>query len=129
MNTYRNQNSDQDSFLDIKAIVKGKRLPIKILLSKDHFSPIKAIDKGGITYDIKAITAEGEKLDVKGIKRFGNIVAIKVIDKKGGFYGVKALSPAGKLNDILGIKINIKEKEMSLNGFPVYAHLKAMHKP
>ncbi len=121
------QNSDQDSFLDIEAFINGKRIPIKMLLNKDKYAPVKAIDKGGISYDIKAITPQGEKLDVKGVKRFGNIVSIKAITKEGTFYGVKAISPSGKLNDVKGVKINIKDKEMTLNGFNVFAHVKAIH--
>jgi len=122
------QNSDQDSFLDIEAFVNDKRLPVKMLLSDDLFAPVKAIDRGGVIYDIKAISADGEKLDVKGVKRFGNIISIKAIAKEGGFYGVKAISPSGKRNDVKGVKINAKEKEMTLNGFNVYAHIKAIHK-
>jgi len=121
------QNSDQDSFLDIEAFVSGKRIPIKMLLNEDKYAPIKAIDKGGISYDIKAIIPGGEKLDVKGVKRFGNIVSIKAITKEGTIYGVKAISPSGKLNDVKGIKINIRDKEMTLNGFSVFAHVKAIH--
>lgn len=121
------QNSDQDSFLDVKAFVNGKKLPVKILVSKDKYAPVKAIDRGGISYDIKAITPEGDKLDVKGIERYGNVVSLKAINKEGEFYSVKAISPTGSLNDVKGIKINIKEKEMTLNGFNVFAHVKAMH--
>lgn len=121
------QNSDQDSFLDVKAFVNKKKLPVKILVSKDKYAPVKAIDRGGFSYDIKAITPEGEKLDVKGIERSGNVVSIRAIDKEGEFYNVKAISPKGMMNDIKGIKINTKEKEMTLNGFNVYAHVKAMH--
>ena len=121
------QNSNQDSFLDVKAIVGDKKLAVKMLVSKDKFTPIKAIEKSGVAYDIKAITTEGEKLDVKGIVKSGNIVVIKAIDKKGNFYGVKAISPSGQMNDVKGIKINIKEKEMTMKGFSVHAHVKAMH--
>jgi len=121
------QNSDQDVFLDVKAFVNKKKLPVKMLVSKDKYAPVKAIDKGGVSYDIKAITPEGEKLDVKGITRSGNVVSLKAINKEGDFYGVKAISPTGQLNDVKGIKINIKEKEMTLNGFNIFAHIKAMH--
>lgn len=121
------QNSDQDSFLDVKAFVDGKKIPVKMLVTNDKFNPVKAIAKGGITYDIKALNAAGEKLDVKGIARFGNIVIMKAINKKGEFYGVKAISPTGQLNDVKGIKINIKDTEMSMSGFRVHAHVKAMH--
>jgi len=121
------QNSKQHSFLDVKAFINEKFLPIKILVSDDKFAPIKAIAEGGVSYDIKAITPKGDQLDVKGIFRSGNIVSIKAINKDGEFYDVKAVSPSGLLNDVMGIKINIKEKEMTLKGFNVFAHVKAMH--
>ncbi|MBC8755012.1 hypothetical protein H2O64_10040 [Kordia sp. YSTF-M3] len=121
------QNSDQDSFLDIKAIVDGEQLPVKILESNTKFAPIAAINNEGTKYYIKAITAEGEKLDVKGVARFENIVIMKAITKNGDFYGVKAISPDGKLNDIKGIKINKNEREMYLKGVGVHAHVVAMH--
>ena len=121
------QNSDQNSFLDIKAIIDGEKLPVKILLSDDQFVPVIAITNEGTAYDLKAITADGEKLDVKGVARFGNIVVIKAITKEGEFYGVKAISPAGQLNDIKGIKINTKDREMSLKGLSIHAHVIAMH--
>jgi len=121
------QNSDQDIFLDVKAIVDGEMLPVKMLESENQFVPVAAINNEGIKYYIKAITAEGEKLDVKGVARFGNIVIMKAITKKGDFYGVKAISPAGQLNDIKGIKIARGDREMSLNGIGIHAHVKAMH--
>ncbi len=121
------QDSDQHSFLDVKALVGEKKLPVKVLVSEDQFAPVKAIDRGGVSYDIKAITEDGEKLAVKGITQFGTVVSLKAINKEGKFYGVKAISPTGELNDVQGIKINVKEKEMTLNGFNVFAHIKAMH--
>jgi hypothetical protein len=121
------QNSDQDNFLDVKAIIEGEKLPVKMLESANQHAPIAAINNKGDKYYIKAITAEGEKLDVKGVARFGSIVIMKAITKKGDFYGVKAISPEGKLNDIKGIKINRLDREMSLKGIGIYAHIKAMH--
>lgn len=121
------QNSDQDNLLDVKAIIDGEKLPVKILVSKTQFAPVVAITNKGNVYKIKAITPEGEKMEVIGVTRFENIVIMKVITKKGKFYAVKAISPAGKLNDIKGIKINSQEREMSLNGQSIYAHVKAMH--
>ena len=121
------QDSDQDNFLDVKAIVDGEQLPVKMLESENQFVPVAAINNEGIKYYIKAITAEGEKLDVKGVARFGNIVIMKAITKKGDFYGVKAISPAGQLNDIKGIKIARGDREMSLKGIGIHAHIKAMH--
>ncbi len=121
------QNSDQDSFLDLKAMVDGEELPVKMLESQNQFVPVAAINNDGSKYYIKAITAEGEKLDVKGVARFGNIVLMKAITKKGDFYGVKAISPDGKLNDIKGIKINRADRDMTLKGIGIHAHIKAMH--
>jgi len=121
------QNSDQDSFLDIKAFIGDKQLPIKMLVSNSKYAPVKAIDKGGVSYDIKAIADDGEKLFIKGVLRYGNTVSLRAVNKTGKLYAVKAISPTGKLNDVKGIKINFKEKEMTLNGFNVYAHIKAMH--
>ena len=82
------QNSDQHSFLDVKAIVGDKQLPVKMLLSEDQYAPVKAIDKGGVSYDIKAITETGEKLAVKGVTQFGTVVSLKAINKEGEFYAV-----------------------------------------
>ena len=121
------QNSDQDNLLDVKAIVDGEKLPVKILVSKNQFTPVVAINNEGNTYKLKAITPEGEQLQVIGVVRFGNIVIMKAVTKKGKFYGVKAISPSGQLNDIKGIKINSQEREMTLKGNNIYAHVKAMH--
>lgn len=121
------QNSDQHSFLDVKALGDGIELSVKMLVSNDRFIPIKAIDRVGTVYDIKAVTSEGEKLDVKGVARSGSVVVMKAISKDGDFYGVKAISPTGELNDIRGIKINVQKTEMVLNGIRVLAHVKAMH--
>ncbi|WP_299554517.1 hypothetical protein [Seonamhaeicola sp.] len=121
------QNSDQDNLLDVKAIVNGEQLPVKILVSKNQFAPVVAITPSGSAYKLRAITQEGEKIDVIGVVRYGNIVIMKAVTKKGKFYGVKAISPTGKLNDIKGIKINFQDREMSLKGHSIYAHVKAMH--
>ncbi|GGZ69975.1 DUF7486 family protein [Algibacter mikhailovii] len=121
------QNADQTSFLDVNAIENGNKFPVKLLVSKTQFSPVTAITNTGDTYELKAITPEGEKLDVKGVARFGYVVMIKAITKEGEFYGVKAISPTGELNDIKGIKINFQDREMSLKGLNIHAHVKAMH--
>jgi hypothetical protein len=98
-----------------------------MIVSNEQFAPVAAITNEGNTYDLKAITAEGEKLDVKGIRRFGNIVIMKAITEKGKYLGVKAISPDGQQNDIKGIKINRGEREMTLKGVSIHAHVKAMH--
>ena len=121
------QDADQTSFLDVKAFVGDKKLPVKVLLSKNEMAPVKAIDKGGISYEIVALTKTGDKYVVQGVKRFGNIIELKAVDKKGAFLPIKAKSPNGEIDNVLGIKINVKDQEMTLNGFPIYAHVKAMH--
>ena len=122
------QNSDQDNLLDIKAIAAdGNKLPVKILVSKNQFSPVVAITDKGNAYKLKALTAEGEELQIIGVARYGNIVIMKAVTKKGKFYGVKAISPTGQLNDVKGIKINAQERDMTMRTHSVYAHVKAMH--
>ena len=119
---------DEDgNFLDVKANVDGEKLPVKMLENTNQYVHVAAINNEGSRFLIKAITAEGEKLDVIGVARFGNIVIMKAITKEGDFYGVKAISPAGKLNDIKGIKIARGDREMSLKGIGIHAHVKAMH--
>jgi hypothetical protein len=112
--------------LDIKALVDGKRLPIKIIVSDDKYAPLKAIGENGAVIDIKAITAEGQKLDVKGVKRSGSIIHIKAIAADGTFYGVKALSPEGRVYDVKGIKMSPGPEETKVNGVSVAAHIKAL---
>jgi len=121
------QNSDQDNLLDVKAIIDGEQLPVKILVSKQQFTPVVAITNNGNAYKLKAITPEEEQIEVIGVVRFDNIVIMKAVTKKGKFYGVKAISPTGQLNDIKGIKINPQEREMTSKGHSIYAHVKAMH--
>jgi len=120
------QDSDQDIFLDVKAIADGEKLPVKMLMSEEQFAPVKVISIEGTEYSVKAITEEGEKLDIKGIRRFGNIIILKAITNEGKYIGVKAISPDGQQNDVKGIKVNRGEREMVLKGVGVHAHVKAM---
>ena len=46
--------------MDIKALMGGKKVPVKILVSTDEYAPVKAIGSDGTIYDIKALTPEGE---------------------------------------------------------------------
>ena len=112
--------------MDIKAFVGGRRLPVKILVSKDRYAPVKAIGDDGTIYDIKALTASGEKLDVKGVLRSGNIIHIKAIAPDGTFYGIKAVSPGGQLNDVKGVKMLQEDTELVLHGVAIHAHVKAL---
>jgi len=112
--------------MDIKALMDGKRLPVKILVSDDKFAPVKAIGPDGTIYDIKAFTPDGTKLDVKGVSRSGSIYHIKAIAPDGTFYGVKAISPGGVLHDVKGVKMRKEPVEATINGVDVAAHVKAL---
>lgn len=120
------QDADQNTLMDIKVVMNGKRIPVKILQSDGRFMPVKGIMKNGQILDIKAINLKGEKLDVKGIGHSGNIIHIKAITKNREFYGVKAISPSGELNDIKGVKVTKDPIEGSVNGVLIHAHVKAL---
>lgn len=121
------QNSDQTSLLDVKAFVKGKKLPIKMLVMKDEkYYPVKAIGTDGTIYGIKAITEEGLILPVKGVSKSGNIVHIRAIYNDSIFYNVLAISPKGNANVVKGIKMSTEEIETTINGIEVFAHIKAI---
>ena len=120
------QDADQRQLMDIKALVDGKKVPIKILISDDPVLPVKAIAEGGAIFDIKALTGDGKKLDVKGVNRAGNIIDIKAINEEGTFYGVKAISPEGILNDVKGVKMAEDRLELEISGVEVHAHVKAL---
>jgi len=120
------QDSDQRQVMDIKALMGGKKVPVKILVSTDEYAPVKAIGEDGTIYDIKALTPEGERLDVKGVSRAGNIIDIKAINDEGTFYGIKAISPEGQLNDVKGVKMFSNDQEATVNGVEVHAHIKAL---
>ena len=45
--------------MDIKALVDGKKLPVKMLVSDDKYIPVKAIGEDGTIYDIKALKQMG----------------------------------------------------------------------
>ncbi len=112
--------------LDIKALIDGKRLPVKILVSDDQYAPVKAIGEDGTVYDIKALTPGRERLDVKGIQQAGSIIHIKAIGPDGEFYGIKAISPKGNLYDVKGVKMLKDRVELTISGVPVAAHIKAI---
>ena len=120
------QNTAQRSFIDIKALVGDRELPVKVLVSGDKYTRVKALADDGNVYDIKALTPEGDTLDVKGVSRTKNIIHIKAINKAGEFYGVKAISPEGKLNDVKGVKMTDEQTEVLINGHAVFAHIKAL---
>lgn len=120
------QDSEQTNLLSIKAFIKGKRLPVKMLVSDDIYHPVKAIGGDGTIYDIKAFTEDGTILPVKGVSKSGNIIHIKAIYKNIVFYNVIAISPDGKTNAVKGIKLSDEDIESTLKGIEVYAHVKSL---
>ncbi|RDY61517.1 DUF7486 family protein [Flagellimonas nanhaiensis] len=121
------QTYDDTSFLNVKALVNGERLPIKLIVKQgDRFYPVKAIDNDGTIIDIKAITKDGEIWDVKGVSKSGNLVHLRAISKEGVFYNIIAVSPKGKVNDVKGIKMMDTEVETVINGVSIFAHIKSL---
>lgn len=114
------------AILDIKAMINGQEVAVKVLVSTDKLSPVKAVAKDGTIYDIKAVTANGGKLDVKAVRRSGSIYDIKALAADGKEMGVKAISPHGLFYDVKGIKLLADDKEMELGGVAVRAHVKAL---
>ncbi|MDQ3142072.1 MAG: hypothetical protein M3Q56_07485 [Bacteroidota bacterium] len=113
-------------FMDVKAIKGAKKLPVKIIFNQDAFAPVKAIEENGNLLSIKAITADGKKLDVKGVSEAGNIIHIKAIGEDGEYYGIKAISPEGVLHDVKGVKFKTEDKETTISGVDIRAHIKAL---
>ena len=120
------QDSEQTNLLSIKAFIKGKRIPVKMLVSDDIYHPVKAIGDDGTIYDIKAFTDDGTKLPVKGVSKSGNIIHIKAIYQNIVFYNVIAISPDGKTNAVKGIKLSDEDIESTVNGIEIYAHVKSL---
>lgn len=120
------QDSDDTSILDVKALVNGKRLPIKLLVNEyDSYVPVKAIDEDGTIIDIKGITKTGQILDVKAVSKSGNIINIRAITKKGDRYKIIAISPSGIKNDVKGIKMLKSKVETTIGGVAIFAHVKS----
>jgi hypothetical protein len=121
------QISENTSVLNVKALVGGKRLPIKLIVKGDaQYYPAKAIMDDGTLLDIKAITEDGEILDVKGTSKSGNIVHLRAIDKNHKRYNIIAISPLGNVMDVKGIKMMDTEVEGEINGVEVFAHIKSI---
>ena len=121
------QYSEDTSVLDVKALIDGRRVAIKLLIkSGDRYYPLKAIAADGTIIDIKAITNDGEILPVKGVSKSGNVVHIRAITEFEQFYNIIAVSPDGKMNDVKGIKMTQEEEEAVINGVPIFAHVKSL---
>lgn len=112
--------------LDIKALVAGAELPIKVIASDDAFLPVKAITSEGKLMDVKAIAPDGSKLDVKGMAWSGHIVHIKAVGPDRALYGVKAISSEGRMHDVKGVKVTNGPDEGEVAGVPIAAHIKAL---
>jgi hypothetical protein len=121
------QDSYSTSVLNVKALVDGNRLPIKLIVhGEDSYYPVKAINTDGTIMDIKAITEEGFMLDVKGVSKTGNIIHIRAIAKDGAQYNILAVSPLGEVNEVKGLKMLSAPVEMVIKGVKIFAHVKAM---
>lgn len=121
------QNSENPRILNIKALIDGKSLPIKLIVKGDaQYYPAKAIMDDGTLVDIKAIADDGEILDVKGISKSGNIIHLRAIDKNHKRYNIIAISPLGNVMDVKGVKMMDAEVEAVIKGVKIFAHVKAM---
>ena len=88
------QTSESTSILNIKALVNGKQLPIKILLKENaEYYPVKAIRDDGSLIDIKAFNEDGTILDVKGLSQSGNVIDLMAINKDSKTYNIISISP------------------------------------
>jgi hypothetical protein len=121
------QDSYDTSMLNVKALVNGKRLPLKLIVKEsDLYYPVKAIDDDGTLIDIKAITDDGQILDVKGVSTSGNIVNVRAISANSTFYNIIAVSPEGRVNTVKGVKMTDTQVETVINGVSIFAHIKAL---
>tara|TARA_R110000772_G_scaffold130609_1_gene238906 strand:+ start:177 stop:719 length:543 start_codon:yes stop_codon:yes gene_type:complete len=121
------QVSENTSVLNVKAIVNGKRLPIKLIVKGDaQYYPAKAIMDDGTLIDIKAITEDGQILDVKGTSKSGNIIHLRAIDKDFKRYNIIAISPLGNVMGVKGVKMIDAEVESVVNGVKIFAHVKSI---
>lgn len=121
------QGSDDTSLLNVKAIVDGKYLPIKlIMIEGDYYHPLKAITEDGLIWDVRAITEEGNKLPIKGVSKTGNIIHLRAIDDNLEYYNIISISPFGDVNQVKGLKMMDSDVEATINGVKIYAHVKAI---
>ncbi|MEP2936170.1 MAG: hypothetical protein ABJM06_12820 [Gilvibacter sp.] len=121
------QDSEDTSILNVKALVKGERVAVKIIVKdEDQYYPVKAITSDGTILDVKAIDEDGEIIDIKGISKTGNIVHIRAVRPQTVLYNIVAVAPNGKVNDVKGIKMMSEDLETVLYGVKVFAHIKAI---
>jgi len=121
------QDSDDTSILNVKALIDGQRVSVKLIKTKgDLLYPVKAITQDGTILDVKAIDTDGEIIDVKGVSKTGNIVHLRAIRPQVIMYNIIAVSPDGKVNDVKGIKMMDQEVEAVIHGVNIFAHVKAL---
>ncbi len=121
------QDSHDISLLNVKALVDGQTLPIKMIINKnDKYYPVKAIDYEGRILDIKAIGEDGELLDVKGVSRMGNLIEVRAIDKEQKQYDVISISPRKGVNHVKGLKMFSEDVEAVIHGIKIFAHVKSL---
>jgi hypothetical protein len=121
------QSTENTSVLNVKALVDGKRLPIKLIVKGGAvYYPAKAIMDDGTLLDIKAITEDGQILDVKGTSKSGNIVHLRAIDKDYKRYNIIAISPYGNVMAVKGVKMMDTEVEAVIHGVKIFAHVKSI---
>ena len=121
------QDSHDISLLNVKALVNGQTLPIKMIVKEnDNFYPVKAIDYEGRILDVKAIGEEGELLDVKGVSRMGNLVEVRAIGKEQQQYDVISISPQQGVNHVKGLKMFSEDVEAVVHGVKIFAHVKSL---
>jgi len=121
------QYGDDSSLLDVKAIIEGQRLPVKLIIkNSERYYPVKAIDNNGTLIDIKAITPEGDILPIKGVSKSGNTVHLRAIKDDHIFYNIIAISPDGEFNHVKGVKMIDNPVETIINGVSIFAHVKSI---
>lgn len=121
------QDSHDISLLNVKAIVQGQTIPIKMIIAENEtYYPVKAIDNDGIILDVKAIGEGGELLDVKGVSRMGNIIEVRAIDKEQNQYNVISISPLEGVNHVKGLKMFSEDVESVIHGIKIFAHVKSL---
>ena len=121
------QTSESTSILNIKALVNGKQLPIKILLKENaEFYPVKAIREDGSLMNIQAFNDDGSILDVKGVSQSGNVINLMAITADSKSYNIISISPFGEVNTVKGVKMTDSPVEAVINGVSIFAHVKAI---
>ena len=118
-----------DHFFDVKAIMNGSPIAVKMIISNDFYVPVKAVSSDGTLFDVKALRDDGTKLDVKGVARSGSTIKLAVIDENEKFLNVKAISPEGNTRDVFGVKFKDDNQEMEIAKVKILAHVKALPAP